>query len=86
MIKNPTSFWGLGSALMGHHATRVIAATGTPYNNNIADLAQCVVVLCAACCVCDVCCVLLCCAVYWCTGVLCAVCGVLCWTVLRTLN
>ena len=33
--KNPTSFWGLAATLMCHHAMRVVAATGTPYNNNI---------------------------------------------------
>ena len=40
MIKNPSTYWGLGASLLGHHANRVVAASGTPYNNRIDDLAH----------------------------------------------
>ena len=37
-LKEPTTFWGIGAALLGRHALRVVHCTGTPFNNRSADI------------------------------------------------
>jgi hypothetical protein len=39
-LKNLLSYWGLGTALLGLHAERVIPMTGTPYNNSAQDIGK----------------------------------------------
>ncbi|KAH8062340.1 ATP binding protein [Aureococcus anophagefferens] len=39
MIRNDAAYWGLGAALLGHHARRFVAVTGTPFNNSYANVA-----------------------------------------------
>ena len=38
-LKNPLTYWGIGTALLGCHAQRIICATGTPFNNGPQDMA-----------------------------------------------
>jgi len=38
-LKNLATFWGIGAALVGAHSYRSLPITGTPYNNNVSDLA-----------------------------------------------
>jgi hypothetical protein len=38
-LKNLLTYWGLGAALLGIHAERVVPLTGTPYNNGPQDVA-----------------------------------------------
>lgn len=38
-LKNITTFWGMGAALISTHALRSAPLTGTPYNNGPTDLA-----------------------------------------------
>lgn len=38
-LKNITTFWGIGAALLAVHSFRRTQITGTPYNNTVADLA-----------------------------------------------
>lgn len=39
-LKNLCSFWGIGTALLGLNAERMVPLTGTPYNNGNQDLAS----------------------------------------------
>jgi len=39
-LKNLCSFWGIGTALLGINAERMVPLTGTPYNNGNQDLAS----------------------------------------------
>lgn len=38
-LRNATSFWGIGAALLGQSAERSIMCTGTPFNNGPRDMA-----------------------------------------------
>ena len=39
-LKNPTSWWGMHGLLVGLHAGRFIAVTGTPFNTRACDMGQ----------------------------------------------
>lgn len=32
-LRNPFAYWSIGCAMASQHASRVVMATGTPYNN-----------------------------------------------------
>jgi hypothetical protein len=39
-MRNPMAYWGMMAAAIGTHSQRTICCTGTPYNNNLQDLAS----------------------------------------------
>ena len=39
-LKNLCSYWGIGTALLGVNAERMVTLTGTPYNNGAQDMAS----------------------------------------------